>query len=107
MAGEDVSSPAQLHARLAEMQRLFTGHEPTELRTGLVQIDGGRLMVPGTTARLLHVPYVTRTSGLVGRPRDSSVFTTPGSTHVTSTGVSRSSSSSPCDSPTTADFDAQ
>jgi len=65
MAGEDVSSPAQLHARLAEMQRLFTGHEPTELRTGLVQIDGGRLMVPGTTARLLHVPYVTRTSGLV------------------------------------------
>jgi hypothetical protein len=65
LTGEDVRSPVQLHARLETWQRMFTGQEPQELRTGVVPIDEHRLMLPGTTVRLLQVPYVARPGGLV------------------------------------------
>jgi hypothetical protein len=59
------ASPAELHARLQKLERMLTGREPAELRSGLVPFEAGREMLAGTTTRLLQVPFVARPDGLL------------------------------------------
>jgi hypothetical protein len=58
-------SPAEAYARRQTLQRMLTGREPAELRSGLVPVEDGREMLAGTTARLLQVPFVARPDGLL------------------------------------------
>jgi hypothetical protein len=60
-----LNSPAELRARVRKLERMFTGREPAELRSGLVPVGGGREMLAGTTTRLLQVPFVARPGGLL------------------------------------------
>jgi hypothetical protein len=56
---------AELRAGLQQLQELFTGKEPAEVRTGVVTVDDNRVMVPGTTAHVLPSNFVTLRSALL------------------------------------------